>query len=74
MSDSATITELGNLFSELLADPRRRKELGERASNLVTQNRGATARTLDLLSSILPGSASNFEQVTSFSIQNARIP
>ena len=74
MSDSATITELGNLFSELLADPRRRKELGERARNLVTQNRGATVRTIDRLSSLLPGSASNFEQVTSFSIQNARIP
>lgn len=74
MSDSATIIELGNLFSALLEHPRRRKELGERARNMVTQNRGATVRTLDLLSSILPGSASSLEQVTSFSIQNAPIP
>jgi 3-deoxy-D-manno-octulosonic-acid transferase len=74
MSDSATIIELGDLFSELLADPGRRRDLGERARNLVTQNRGATVRTLDILSSILPASASRYEQVTSLSIQNARIP
>ena len=74
MSHSATIIELGTLFSDLLADPRRRKELGERARTLVNQNRGATARTLDLLSSVLPGSAYNLEQTTPFSIQNALIP
>jgi 3-deoxy-D-manno-octulosonic-acid transferase len=74
MSYSATVTALGNLFAELLADPRRRRELGERARNLVTQNSGATIRTVDLLSSILPGPASNLEQVTPFSIPSAPIP
>jgi 3-deoxy-D-manno-octulosonic-acid transferase len=73
-SDAATIIELGNLFSELLADSRRRKELGERARSLVIQNRGATKRTLEFLSSILPGSASNLEQVPPFSIQSAPLP
>src|SRR6185436_8944052 len=48
-SDSATIIELGDLFSELLADPGRRRDLGERARNLVTQNCGATVRTIDRL-------------------------
>jgi 3-deoxy-D-manno-octulosonic-acid transferase len=69
-SDSATIIELGNLLSELLADPLRRKELGQRAGSLVAQNRGATARTLDLLSSILRGPANNCEPLKPLSIQN----
>jgi len=73
-SESATIIELGNLFSKLLADPRRRKELEERAGSLVNQNRGATKRTLELLSSILSGSAGKLEQVTPFSIQSTPIP
>ncbi len=52
-SDSEASAELSRVLSELLADPERRRELGTRAKKLVEQNRGATERTLDLLSSIL---------------------
>jgi len=58
MSDSAAIVELANVFSELLADPTSRRELGTRARNLVSENRGATARTLESLSSMLSNHAS----------------
>lgn len=71
MSDSAAIIALGNVISELLANPDRRKELGERARRLVAQNRGATERTLDLLSSIFPNSSNVGEQMAPHSIQGA---
>ena len=53
MSDSAAMVELANVISELLADPARRRELGELAQSLVNDNHGATARTLESLNSIL---------------------
>jgi len=68
ISDSAAIIELGDVISELLANPERRKELGERARSLVAQNRGATERTLDLLSSILPNSSNVVEQVSCLNV------
>jgi 3-deoxy-D-manno-octulosonic-acid transferase len=55
-SDSAAIVELANLICDLFADPARRRELGVRARNLVDENRGATARALESLSSILAAS------------------
>lgn len=71
MSDSAAIIELGNLISELLAEPDRRQDLGDRARQVVAQNRGATERTLDLLGSMLSNPANIVEQVTPRKIQNA---
>jgi 3-deoxy-D-manno-octulosonic-acid transferase len=62
-SDSATIVELANTISELLADPARRHELGRLAQSLVSENRGATERTLQLLEPIL-GSPANISEVT----------
>lgn len=62
MSDSAAIIELGNVISDLLSDPARRQELGERARDLVAQNRGATERTIDLLGSILDDPENVWEQ------------
>lgn len=73
ISDSAAIIELGNLFSELLANPRRRQELGERARRLVAQNRGATERTLDLLSSILPDPANITDDAPPLAIKNTPV-
>jgi 3-deoxy-D-manno-octulosonic-acid transferase len=63
ISDSATIVEMANLITELLADPTRRYELGVRARNLVDENRGATARTIESLSSILTGPTTAAESV-----------
>jgi 3-deoxy-D-manno-octulosonic-acid transferase len=73
MSDSAAITELGDLILELLANSDRRKSLGERARGLVAQNRGATLRTLDLLRPILTRPAKDNDNLTPLSVQNARI-
>jgi 3-deoxy-D-manno-octulosonic-acid transferase len=58
MSDSAAIVELTHLISDLLADPARRRKLGELAQSLVNENRGATERTLESLSPILSNPAS----------------
>jgi 3-deoxy-D-manno-octulosonic-acid transferase len=63
VSDSATIVELANVITELLADSTRRREMGERARNLVDENRGATARTIESLSSILTGPTGAAERV-----------
>lgn len=53
LSEADATTELSNALKELLVDTDKRTELGRRAMILVNQNRGATERTLDLLSSIL---------------------
>lgn len=45
--------ELAELFVQLLSDKQTVEELGQRARQLVKQNRGATERTLDLLETIL---------------------
>lgn len=73
MSDSAAIVELANVISELLADPARRRELGGLAQSLVNENRGATERTLESLSSILSNPASTVERVGSLSANSAPI-
>lgn len=46
--------ELTAQLEELLLNPARRDELGSRARRLVTAQRGATARTADLLVQMLP--------------------
>ncbi|HKB68794.1 MAG TPA: 3-deoxy-D-manno-octulosonic acid transferase [Pyrinomonadaceae bacterium] len=61
MSDSATIVELGNEISELLINPARRREIGALAQRLVTENRGATERTLRAIDSMI-ASAPNASQ------------
>ena len=68
-SDSAAIVALSDVIAELLADPRRGQELGERARSLVSENRGATARTVELLASIVPKASSAAENVSSLHIQ-----
>lgn len=47
--NGAMASELGNIFSELLHDDTRRNELGARGKALIEENRGATARTIELL-------------------------
>lgn len=53
LSDEQAANALGNVFTELLTDKQRRRELGQRAKQLVEQNQGATRRTLDLLDSLV---------------------
>jgi 3-deoxy-D-manno-octulosonic-acid transferase len=71
MEDSVAIVELENVLSELLANPKKRQELGERAASLVNENRGATDRTLELLNSMLPEPATVVKSVKSFSAQHS---
>jgi 3-deoxy-D-manno-octulosonic-acid transferase len=47
--------ELGAAIAELLADPEKRRAMGERARALVARNQGALAVTLDALAELLPG-------------------
>jgi 3-deoxy-D-manno-octulosonic-acid transferase len=47
--DLETTLELEQLFAALLTDRDKRKLLGERAKQLVNQNRGATQRTMESL-------------------------
>ncbi len=49
----ADATELEKVFTELLGDAGRRRELGERAVQVVRENRGAIDRTVDLIVSHL---------------------
>lgn len=59
LSDEAALVvrsggELTARLEELLSDPQRAATLGQRARQLVTSQRGATARTIELLDRILP--------------------
>ncbi|MDQ3667152.1 MAG: 3-deoxy-D-manno-octulosonic acid transferase [Acidobacteriota bacterium] len=53
LSDGQAGRALGKVFKELLNDKQRRRELGQRAKQMVEQNQGASERTLDLLDSLL---------------------
>ena len=55
MPDSDTVLELEKFFATFLTDPNQRRLMGERAKQLVIQNRGATERTLESLKQLLAG-------------------
>ena len=61
MPEAAAREELSLVFSNLLADPGRRAELGAGAKKLVNENRGATQRTVAWLEPLLlsPPAAAN---------------
>jgi hypothetical protein len=53
-----TAAELESVLAELLADERRRAELGTRAHQVVRQNLGATERTVRfIVDALRPGPA-----------------
>jgi 3-deoxy-D-manno-octulosonic-acid transferase len=72
-SDSAAIIELADTILELLADPARRLKLGSIARSLVNENRGATERTLQSLSSLLLNSRNVVDRASSLRAKNAPI-
>jgi 3-deoxy-D-manno-octulosonic-acid transferase len=61
MPDSDTVLELERLFAALLPDLDKRRLLGESAKQLVNQNRGATERTMQLLTKLLANSVAPAE-------------
>jgi len=56
MPDSDTVLKLEELFAAFLTDLDKRRLLGERAKQLVNQNRGATERTMKFLNELLANS------------------
>jgi 3-deoxy-D-manno-octulosonic-acid transferase len=52
LSESEAPAALANVLGELLADDGRRKILGQQARAVLEQNRGATARTVELLAEL----------------------
>src|SRR5215510_10473042 len=49
LEDAAASDELAFVFEKLLANPGEREELGKRAKQLITANRGAADRTIQLI-------------------------
>lgn len=73
MSDSEATLKLVTVISQLLVEPAKRQELGALARSLVNENRGATKRTLQSLSSILCNPASVAEHIGSLRANGAPI-
>jgi 3-deoxy-D-manno-octulosonic-acid transferase len=73
MSDSAAIVALTGVISELLAESPRRRQIGALARSLVNENRGATERTLESISSLLARPATVAEHAGSRSATSAPI-
>jgi 3-deoxy-D-manno-octulosonic-acid transferase len=63
--------QLANTISELLANPSKRLEIGNRARTLVNENRGATERTLRSLDALLSKPARESARQESLSANNA---
>ncbi len=59
----ADVDHLGNSLLELLADPARRKQLGEAARRVLDEQRGGTERVLRALSQWLPVAAAQSQPV-----------
>jgi 3-deoxy-D-manno-octulosonic-acid transferase len=57
MHNGEAATALAEVFADLLSAPTQRKELGARAKALVEENRGATIRTIKILTPILTNAA-----------------
>jgi 3-deoxy-D-manno-octulosonic-acid transferase len=55
VNGAVAVEEITHVFSKLLANAAERDELGRRAKQLVTDNRGAAARTLNLIAPLLSG-------------------
>ena len=58
--------EIAHVFAKLLADPSERAELGRRAKQLVTDNQGATDKTMKLIAPLLsstPRASSTPDQI-----------
>jgi 3-deoxy-D-manno-octulosonic-acid transferase len=52
---AVAVEEITRVFSKLLASAAEREELGRRAKQLVEHNRGAAAKTLEIIAPLLSG-------------------
>jgi 3-deoxy-D-manno-octulosonic-acid transferase len=69
LPEAGAAAELASTISELLDDSERREQIGARARNLVNQNRGATRRTIDLLTPLLSFSLAPGEEIDPVRVQ-----
>lgn len=67
LPNSSGASELARAFTELLRDEQQRRAIGERAKSVCDRNRGATDRTLELLSHILANAPADAEKELPFS-------
>jgi 3-deoxy-D-manno-octulosonic-acid transferase len=74
LTGSEMSTELTGALAELLDQPERRKELGERARQLVLDNQGATDRTIQLIKPLLLEKPVESRQPNSALVTDVRIP
>ncbi len=72
MPDSDTALELEKLFAKFLTEPDKQRLIGERAKQLVNQNRGATERTMELLKDLLANRVAPVETATTLHRKHAR--
>jgi len=72
MPDSDTALELEKLFAKFLTEPDKQRLIGERAKQLVNQNRGATERTMELLKDLLANRVVPAETATTLHRNHAR--
>jgi 3-deoxy-D-manno-octulosonic-acid transferase len=68
---AVAVQELTHVFSRLLTDAAEREKLGHRARQLVTDNRGAAARTLKLITPLLSGGTRTSSATDSMLAANA---
>ena len=68
---AVAIEEITYVFDKLLANPGEREELGRRAKQLVTENRGAADRTLKLIAPLLSGKLRESSQSDTILAANA---
>lgn len=71
MPDSEIELALEKMFVTFLSDRDIRRLMGERARQLVNQNRGATERTMALLKELLAGSAASAKSVSTLRNETA---
>lgn len=71
MPDSEIELALEKMFVTFLSDQHIRRLMGERARQLVNQNRGATERTMALLKELLAGSAASAKSVSTLRNETA---
>jgi len=72
MPDSDTAVELEKLFTKFLTEPDKQRLIGERAKQLVNQNRGATQRTMELLKVLLANRVAPAESATTLHRKHAK--
>ncbi len=72
MPDSDTALELEKLFAKFLTEPDKQRLIGERAKQLVNQNRGATELTMELLKDLLANRVAPVETAPTLHPKHAR--